>query len=604
LKPAEPIESERFIVETGVGPVVHSATSLALSYRTPSIFETGGNLWAFYDIRQFRDRTQTFLQRGIVVKGPGVWETNAMVDGGVVRTFDTHPFAPEFLHAIHLRNVGSPIPKGTALRISLNTHADGFLFPENAIDAFRFWLVEDPKGELTFYTDGGKYHVFLPRERELSVLVSNALHIAAGPAERLRVTASDRGDRTRVQVTTLDRFGNPTMPDQSIDVTGGNGTVSAHPDGPLKAVCEIPPAAPGTRVHASCAAIEGSSDPVHANRSDDLSLFWGDIHGMMFNQRPVADHFRWAEEVAHLDFAGAQYFSYTACTAGIWEEMLDAWRVYNRPEAFISLPSVEFGTPPDGSHRLGFFPNPDSHAPVFCEDRPEARDPRLLRRFHPDTVFCKDFRELADFVDDKGGFVQGHHHTAFYERETVSEIYQKQQMDPRIEEAKINRAIQFQGLRLGIVGGSDTHDSRPANPDPEPGPSNPAGLTGVWCERLDRDSLFDAFRNRRCYATTGPRIYVDYRVNGIPMGGTAQAGTYSFTLEVGGTADVTRVDLFVNGRPVETHSPSTEHVTLSGTIEAPHSLSGVNYAYVRLEQSDGNRAWTSPIWLEPELQGV
>jgi hypothetical protein len=144
-----------------------------------------------------------------------------------------------------------------------------------------------------------------------------------------------------------------------------------------------------------------------------------------------------------------------------------------------------------------------------------------LARLYPGTVICGDYRDLYRETHARGGFVHGHFHTKVYEGETLAEICQKQVLDPAVEEAKINRALRA-GVRLGIVGGSDTHDSRPANPHTERHADwKPAGLTAVWAEWLDRRALFDAFASRRCYATTGPRIVMDFRVNDAWMGSAA-----------------------------------------------------------------------------------
>ena len=144
---------------------------------------------------------------------------------------------------------------------------------------------------------------------------------------------------------------------------------------------------------------------------------------------------------------------------------------------------------------------------------------RSTGRSISDTVFCEDYRALYDEVHRRGGFVHGHFHTNFYEQEVLAEMYQKQDFDLAAEEEKINSYLQT-GARVGFVAGSDTHDSRPANPRPEPGCPRPAGITGVWANKLDRASILDALRKRRCFATTGVRMLVDFRVNGQSVGST------------------------------------------------------------------------------------
>ena len=51
----------------------------------------------------------------------------------------------------------------------------------------------------------------------------------------------------------------------------------------------------------SSAAAQESYSP-YVNQPYPTNLYWGDPHCMLFNQRPVVDHFAWAKEVAHLDF--------------------------------------------------------------------------------------------------------------------------------------------------------------------------------------------------------------------------------------------------------------------------------------------------------------
>lgn len=594
---------ERFVAITSGRLQICTPASLQLSYRAPQTgFQTGGNLWIFYDIRQFQHKQQTFLpENGIPTEAPAStsWKAQPLVDGGVIRTFDTHPEAPEFLHAIHIQNTKGMLSANETITIQPHTHTDGFMLPHNAINAFHFWLVEDPTGELTFYTDGGKYHFFLPRKANLSILKSNPISILPAPPETLRMTTrSGKPETVDVLITALDTHGNPVDLPDPITVRSSADAVSTSTTPPTTRIT-LRTSENIETITAESNTLNAQSNAIQTNSTTDLHLYWGDIHGMMFNQRPVADYFAWAKDIAHLDFSGGQYFSYTACIADVWEHLLTAWRTFDLPGQFISLPSVEYGTPPDGGHRLAFFPHPDNHPPIFCEDRPEAHDSKLHAKFHPQTIYCKDQREFYETVHKQGGFTQGHFHTFFYEGEHVAEIYQKQHVNPDFEEAKINRAIQFQKLKLGIVSGSDTHDSRPANPYPECGPSNPAGLTGIWAQSLDRDSIFDAFFHRRCYATTGTRIAIDFRVNNEPMGSTVCTLHPTFTADILGTGQIDRIELIHNGRIAQTFKTEKQHIQIDGTIELPFSPTNMHYVYLRIFQQDGHRAWTSPIWIEP-----
>jgi hypothetical protein len=583
-------------------------------------FRSGGNLWVFSDVRQFcglaASRLDYSLPDGIVVSGPPgtTWTGEALRGGGVLRTLDLFPTITEFLHGLHVRCTGGALSPGETVRIRLKTHPDGFLLPRNAIDDFYFGLVEDPHGELTFCpVPGDRYWNFHPRDVALRVHQSNGFAVAPGPPERLQVVApseSTSTERAVVYLNLTDRYGNPAPLDDwgfsaASSVARADGRVAHGHGGSV----EVPLGGAVDAISVTAGALAGRSNPIRrrAAGAPPLRLYWGDLHGMMFNHRPLADYFSWARDVARLDWAGGQLFSYLTSVAPVWQAFKAVWRDFYQPGRFVSLPSAECGTPPDGSHRHWFLPDVDQLPPIFCEDRPAAADPRLRARFDPDTIYCADYRALYRVVRELGGFVHGHFHTAFYEGETLAEIYQKQVEDTDVEEAKINRALR-QGVRLGIVAGSDTHDSRPANPFPEPGgPRRPAGLTGVWAERLDRAALFEAFTQRRCYATTGQRLLLDFRVNDAWMGSTAApdaGGRFAFRAEIVGTAPIDRVELLVDGSVARTYSPQRDHVTLRGAVPPATASSAAGaaarpapYCYLRVYQRDGNRAWSSPVWL-------
>jgi hypothetical protein len=149
------------------------------------------------------------------------------------------------------------------------------------------------------------------------------------------------------------------------------------------------------------------------------------------------------------------------------------------------------------------------------------------------------------------------------------------------------------GYHLGLVGGSDGHR-----------PRDPYVLTGAYAPELTRDALWDAVYHRRTVATTGAqRIPLAFRMDGEWQGSLLTLDTLPhFTIDAEGTAPITRADLIENGEVVRTWPGTGNHLVvgerLSRVPERPD-----NYYYVRLLQSDGNLAWSSPIWVSylPEL---
>jgi len=147
-------------------------------------------------------------------------------------------------------------------------------------------------------------------------------------------------------------------------------------------------------------------------------------------------------------------------------------------------------------------------------------------------------------------------------------------------------------LPSGLVGGSDGHR-----------PRDPYVLTGAYAPALTREALWDALYHRRTVATTGAqRIRLAFRVDGEWQGSLLALDTLpEYTIEAEGPPDHPR------GADRERRDCATwdgtgnRFVVRERLARAPERPD--NYYYVRLLQSDGNLAWSSPIWVSylPEL---
>jgi hypothetical protein len=338
-------------------------------------------------------------------------------------------------------------------------------------------------------------------------------------------------------------------------------------------------------------------------------ILWGELHGMAFNQRPLDDFYAYAKNNSKLDFCAPLLFSYNTCLGDVWERVMDAADRHNREGSFAAFPGFECGTPPDDSHRCVYFLGDNPVPPIFCETRPPALDPNLLKRLHPAAVICSSLEDFYKTVASYRGIVGGHFHTVSYRQEQIFEIWQKQEFAERYQKAKPHGDEEknlyeylSEGKHFGITGGSDTHDSMPGNPYPEPGCPRPAGFTGVWCGTLNRKALFQAFRNRHTFATSGVRMAMDFRCS--DSAGTQERGALMgsvlpffterhFHVSVSGTAEVERLELIKNGKRIEVWSPETERCEVR--YWEKESGNGSDFYLVKAIQSDGHQGWTSPI---------
>jgi hypothetical protein len=123
----------------------------------------------------------------------------------------------------------------------------------------------------------------------------------------------------------------------------------------------------------------------------------------------------------------------------------------------------------------------------------------------------------------------------------------------------------------------------------------------VLVEGPSRDGLVDAFRQRHSYGATD-NIVLDVRAGEHLMGDEYRAPrTEPIRLDVKviGTRPLAQVHVIKNNGHVYSASPS-ESETAFTWEESPQPVGTTSYYYVRVEQEDGQLAWSSPIWVRYE----
>ena len=113
---------------------------------------------------------------------------------------------------------------------------------------------------------------------------------------------------------------------------------------------------------------------------------------------------------------------------------------------------------------------------------------------------------------------------------------------------------------------------------------------------MDRKAILDGFRRRRSHAATD-NLIVDFRAGSHFMGESFTTTTAEpIRVSVRGTADIARVSLIRSNRVIHTvdgNGPAVNFTFVDGD-RAP----GQQYHYARIEQKDGQLAWSSPVWVE------
>lgn len=126
----------------------------------------------------------------------------------------------------------------------------------------------------------------------------------------------------------------------------------------------------------------------------------------------------------------------------------------------------------------------------------------------------------------------------------------------------------------------------------------------VLAENFTRAGIMDALRKRHTYAATD-NIILDFRIENTQQGTALMgdivnlSGQPTLKVSVQGTAPIKQVDFIQNNKyiyrsapPQGKRAPAKYEVTYATSIQP-----GDYYYYVRVEQDDGQLAWSSPIWV-------
>jgi hypothetical protein len=119
---------------------------------------------------------------------------------------------------------------------------------------------------------------------------------------------------------------------------------------------------------------------------------------------------------------------------------------------------------------------------------------------------------------------------------------------------------------------------------------------GVYVKEFTREGIIEGLNARRTVAATD-KIFVEFSCNERLLGSELEvSGHPTMTFAVRGTADLSRVTLVRNEQNYMQWEPKSRNLATTYTDPSPNS--GENRYYLRIEQADGNMAWSSPVWVQ------
>jgi len=158
------------------------------------------------------------------------------------------------------------------------------------------------------------------------------------------------------------------------------------------------------------------------------------------------------------------------------------------------------------------------------------------------------------------------------------------------------------GARLGFVANGDSHRRTPGLS---------GALTGIYARELTVEAIFEALRQRRCFATNGSRILVDARANGTFMGQdvTVQQDHVELTLRAIGTRPIVSAVLVRDGKEIQKFSGNGQR-EIKLSYRDTKLTGGTHWYYWRIAQEQdapvlpgnmmaayGHLAWSTPNWV-------
>ena len=326
------------------------------------------------------------------------------------------------------------------------------------------------------------------------------------------------------------------------------------------------------------------------------------------------DDYRFALYSEGLDFMG---FSDHADKIGeqYWRKNLRLADFYNEDGHFLAMPLVEWTLfPPAGyteipggvGHRNLVFSSTSeakkfirNKYQLYSEQSPEANNsPKLWQLIREKKIDCI---AIPHHINDKVHPIDWQ--VRDEEIEPVIELFQCRGSSeypgcPR--EINISRhtpvdnpkayadyALREKGYKIAFIASGDHNGIG-------------VGAAVLLVKEKTRRGILEALRARRCYATTGDKIFLDFKVDDCMMGETIpRNNTPEISIKVNAPESLRVVELLRKSRVVKTFDvPSGKNVfSVRFTDTDAVKEKGVLYYYARVTQENGQIAWSSPVWL-------
>jgi hypothetical protein len=299
-----------------------------------------------------------------------------------------------------------------------------------------------------------------------------------------------------------------------------------------------------------------------------------------------------------------------------WRKNLRMADYYNESEEFITIPAVEWTLQSDpklddiqhgaGHYNIIFASTEDAlkyirnKYEIYCPRTPESNiAPMLWKMLEEKDIQCVTIpHHTADKVHPLDWNVTDPRYV------TTVEIFQcrgnneypgcprernlSRHTPTHHKRAYIDYALKEKKYKMGFIASGDHNNMG-------------IGVAALWVKEISRSGIIEALQNRRTFATTGDKMFVDLKVNGAPMGSvTGSDKIPELAINVLGQYPLEKVEILRNSEVIQKFDIDDNILEFQENYSDDDYKDETEalYYYVRAIQKNNAIAWSSPIWVE------
>lgn len=375
------------------------------------------------------------------------------------------------------------------------------------------------------------------------------------------------------------------------------------------------------------------SSPIRCEHDSSHQIFWGNLHGdsERWDSLEQADSLlrQMRDDFGHGFFATSVPSDEEDASLEQWKSISHAVDEFDESERFAAFPGQQFlGTNGSEGLRLLLY-SKDNKSLLRRSDTKSSTLSKIYKSHlakelisiplmtmgaHTGFDFkdwCEEFEPVVEIFNCWGSAESGPKE----DLENLCPIESTGKKSAKIfAEGSIQKALQS-GCRVGFVAGGLDDRGAFGKFASDGFRQYQSGLTAVLSKDLSRDSIFEALRERHCYATTGAKMLIGLNLAGAIMGDELSLSqkpgleyNRHLTGFVAGTAALERVELIRNGEILKRWDIDNEEASLEFALDDTDPLEAIilkdasgkrrfAYFYLRATQKDGHVCWSSPIWI-------